>query len=132
MSHKTVYKHGVSSAILAAGDTTLVEFETGPYTHMGFQLSVATQALDNFDLFIRCHESGPWQDITPANWASLAATDYHGLLYSSGNLAALAAAASGYFELQNTGVQAVQIKVSAAVDGAIVSWWASFDNEGEG
>jgi hypothetical protein len=116
------FQHKVTSAISATGDTSVavIENKVG-YTKLCFHAGVATQALDNFDLFIKAHEDATARDVTPANWASLAATDYPGIKYSSGNLAALAAAANGYFEMDITGLAEVEIKVSAAVTGAAVT-----------
>ncbi len=119
-SNTKFFDQAVSAAIPAAGDTTLVTIPVFKYSVLCFQFAVATQALDNFDVLVKCHPDGTvYSDITPTNWAALTA----GARFrdSSGNLAAQAAASTGYFSMYVDGLEKVRINVSAAVDGALVT-----------
>jgi hypothetical protein len=118
---KSVIFEKTVTGVLATGDTDLIVIGNREYAKLCVHLAVTGQALDNFDVLAKANPAGVIVNVTPANWASLADTDYPGILYASGNLAALAAAASGYFEMDVTGLREITLRASAAVDGAAVA-----------
>jgi len=105
---------------LATNGTLAKILNTHGKTRLCFHFDVATNALDNFDVNVKAHDDATAVDITPANWASLAAGEYR-FLYASGNLAAQGAGTSGYFEMDITGLKEIDITASAAVGAASVT-----------
>lgn len=102
------------------GDTSIAKIDVRGMSKLCFHINVATQNLDNFDVLVKGHPDATQRDITPANWASLAAGEWR-FKYASGDLAALAAAGNGYFEMDVSGLTEVEIEASAAADSASVS-----------
>lgn len=109
-------------SVPAAGNTQLLAVNVQRISRIFVQFSVATQNLDAFIIQIQDHPSGALQTI-----ASVAG-DYtapKGLLVgTSGDLTTVAAAGSGWFILDTTGLYAVVISASAAVDSAAVTIYA--------
>jgi hypothetical protein len=101
------------------GDTSLATIRPEGRTLLCMHVAVATQALDNFDVKGRSHDSASMQDFTPANWASLTAG--HRVRRASGNLAAQAAGSEGYFEMDVSGLKELEILASGAADSAAVT-----------
>jgi len=118
---KSVIFEKTVTGIPATGDTDLISIGNREYTKLCVHVAVTGQALDNFDVLARSNPAGALVNVTPADWSALAATDYPGILYASGNLATLAAAASGYFEMDVTGLREITLRASAAVNGASVA-----------
>lgn len=107
----------------ATGLTDLATIKNTSSTLLCFHFDVATQALDDFDVFVRAHNSAQLQNITPADWTILGTGTR--FLHASGNLAAIAAAGNGYLEMDISGLVEVVVRVSAAVNNALVtSYWS--------
>jgi len=110
--------------VAGTGDTTIATIAVNGQSRLCFHFGVATQALDNLDVLVKAHSSATAVDITPADWASLAAGDYR-FLKASGNLAGVAAAGTGYFEMDVLGLVEVTIEASAAADSAsVTAYWS--------
>lgn len=103
----------------AAGDTTIASIGNPGKKLLCFHFNVATQALDNFDVLVKAHRDATAVDLTPADWTVLTAGGR--FLFASGDLAAVAAAASGYFEMDVTGLDEIIVKASGAVNNASVT-----------
>lgn len=102
----------------ASGLTTIATILVGDKKLLCFHFAVATQNLDDFDVLIKAHPGATAQDITPT-WTALVAGSR--FLHASGNLAAVAASAVGYFEMDVAGLDSVEVKASAASDSAAVT-----------
>lgn len=107
----------------AAGLTTLAVIKNPRAAkYLFFQFDVITQALDDFDVVGVGHSAAGAADFTPANWAVPASVpNAVRVKESSGNLAAQAAATSGWFGMDITGLSEITVKVSAAVNNATVT-----------
>lgn len=103
----------------ASGLTSLAIIKVENRRLLCFHFDVATQNVDDFDVLVKSHPDATAVDITPTDWTSL--TSGSRFLFASGNLAAVAAAAKGYFEMDVAGLHEVEIKVSGAVNNASVT-----------
>lgn len=101
------------TAIPAAGLTTVATIDCAGRDKLIVQVTPGTNALDDFDVFGKVHPGGAEMNATPANWAAL--SNEWRVTKASGNLAALGAASTGWFEMTVTGFKQVVIKVSGSV-----------------
>lgn len=108
----------------ATGLTTIATINTMGRKLLNFAFSVATQALDDFDVKGKEHPDGPQFDYTPAGgWTAPDEGDR--IVEASGDLAAVAAGADGKFAMDVSGLYEVEILASAAVDSASVTpFWS--------
>lgn len=107
----------------AAGNTELLELTTVGVEKISFQVDNTVQALDAFVVQGRVHQDASY--FTIASAAGDFSAPSGRVLAANGALVTLAAAASGRFDLDTSGLYSVKILASAAVDGAIVSIYAS-------
>jgi hypothetical protein len=122
---------GEAVTLLASGLTAIATIKNPQgATKLCFHVDIATQAGDDFDIFGRAHGSAQLQNFTPADFASIpAASRIKAALvhttssgaYVDANLNGLAVTENGYFEMDITGLTEVVVKMSAAVDGAVVT-----------
>jgi len=106
-------------SVPASGLTTIATIQNNSKKLLCFHFDVATQALDNFDVLARAHNGAQLQDLTPALWTSLPSGGR--FLYASGDLAAVAAAGNGYFEMDIAGLSEIVVKASGAADSASIT-----------
>jgi hypothetical protein len=121
MDSTTTIENGSAAAVVApgAGNTTLATITNTCRRLLCFHFDVATQALDAFIVKGKAHASAQLQDFSPASWS---APDAGGrFIRTSGNLAAVAAAGNGYFEMDISGLVEIDVLVSAAADSASVT-----------
>ena len=112
-----------STAVPTSGDTTIAQIDVNGKTLLCFHFAVATNNLDNFDVTARPHPDAAQHDFTPADWTSLPSGGR--FRRASGNLAAVAAAGTGYFEMDVSGLDQVVVKASATGGAAAVtSYWS--------
>lgn len=103
-------KNAVTVAASGGGDTTIAEIDVSGKKKLCFHMVNSTgAALNNFDALVKPTENASYVDITPANWAALAAAEYR-FKYSNGNLAALATSGVGYFEMDVSGLHTVKLE----------------------
>jgi hypothetical protein len=110
---------GDAVACPASGDTVVSTIAINGQTRLCYHFAVATQNVDNFDVLVKAHPTATAVDITPADWTDVSGTAR--FQFSSGNLAAVAAAGTGYFEMDVTGLSEVVVEVSGAVNNASVT-----------
>jgi hypothetical protein len=113
-----------TETLLASGNTQLIELNlhTG-VEKVSFQVDVTTQALDAFIVQGRVHQDASY--FTIANAAADFSAPSGRILAANGALCSLAAAASGRFDLDTSGLFSVKVSASAAVDGAVVTIYAT-------
>lgn len=109
---------------LAAGLTTIATIKTRGKDYLAFQFDVAAQALDDFDVLGKVHSAAQLLDFT-LDWTVDPPGGHRIEEYTSTgaseNLAVTPAGGNGYFKMRVTGLDEVQVKVSAAVDGALIT-----------
>lgn len=106
------------------GNTTILDWDVTRLARIFVEISnAAGQALDVFQIQARAHPDGDF--ITLYSTSGDFGTPIGLLVGTSGNLAALAAAAVGFFIMDVTGIERVRILASAAADSAIVSVYAT-------
>lgn len=115
------FANNTVTGIPAAGNTDILEFLLPHIAQTFVQFSVATQALDAFIVLGRAR--GATSYVTLYN--AITATPGGLILAASGTLATTAAAGTGWFMMNTLGLDAIKIQVSAAVDGAAVTMYAS-------
>lgn len=117
----SVIENGSAAAVAcpAAGDTTIADITNTGRRLLCFHFDVATQALDAFKVSARAHASAQLVDFTPANWLALDAGGR--FRRTNGDLAAVAAAGNGYFEMDVDGLVEIVVKASGAVNNASVT-----------
>jgi hypothetical protein len=102
-----------------AGNTTIATITNAGKKLLCFHFDVVTQALDAFVVKGRAHTSAQQIDFSPAAWAT---PDAGGRIRrTNGNLAAVAAAGNGYFEMDIDGLAEITVQASAAADSAAVT-----------
>lgn len=103
----------VVTAIPAGSDTDILEIFTLGLTRIGVYFDVATNAIDKFVVSARFHPDAPYIslytaiDVTPTESPLVGA--------ASGTLASTAAAGTGWFTMDVTGIYAIKITVSGTV-----------------
>ena len=111
------------ASFLAAGDTVLATIDCQGCDLLLFHFDVTTQALDNFDVFAKAHPDAQYEDFTPASWTVLPTNGR--FVEADGDLNTQAAGSSGYFGMRVSGLALVQVRISAAVNGALVTpFWS--------
>jgi len=115
---------GAAATVAGTGLTTVSTIDTGVgYTRLCYHFAVATQNLDDFNVEGKAHASATVVDFTPTSWTSLPAGGR--IIESSSDLAAVAAAAAGYFCMDVQGLVQIIVKASAAADSASVTpYWS--------
>lgn len=121
-----------SPAIVAGtGNTTVATIPVWSLEKLFVEISVATQALDAFLIYIK---GRGWQDYRLAYSQSIDYTTPGGLLIgcddgsgagNNGDMTTIAAGDTGFLAMDVRGLDEVQIKVSAVADSASVTVKAS-------
>jgi hypothetical protein len=112
-SSRRLIAENASVAVAVAGDTTLLELIVADINELGVSIAPTTNALDAFKVLGKFHPSGAF--VTLYSTAG-AYTSPAGLVVgASGDLTALAAAATGWLILNVTPLYAVRLDASAAV-----------------
>src|SRR4051812_31597634 len=108
-------ENGSAAAVAcpAAGNTTIATIANTGRRLLCFHFDVATQALDAFVVSGKAHADAQLVDFSPANWAALDAGGR--FRRTNGNLAAVAAAGNGYFEMDIDGLVSIVVAASGAV-----------------
>lgn len=107
----------VATAITAAGDSILMTIPTLGLKNIGVDFSVTLQALDAFKVSAQFHQDSAFVLL----YSAITSTPAGLIIAASGTLASQAASSTGWFIMDVRGIYAVQISVSAAVDGAAVT-----------
>lgn len=97
---------------------------------ISFQVDNITQALDAFVVEGRVHQDASY--FTIANAAGDFSAPSGRVLAANGALVTLAAAASGRFDLDVSGLYSIRVSASAAADSAVVTIYASGSAAGSG
>lgn len=125
MSFQPEIVHGSAAGVVvpAAGNTSLAIIKNSRGAkYLFFQIDVITQALDAFLVKGRGHGDAAQADFSPAAWATPGAPgNAVRVKETSGNLAAQAAASSGWFGMDVTGLSEIEVLCSAAVNNATVT-----------
>lgn len=117
----------------AASDEVLAVISNPGFDWLLYEFEVATQALDNFDVFGRVQAVAAAQikDFT-IDWTVDPPTGHRIKEYTSTgtgeNLSVTPAGGHGYFLMRVSGLAEITIKGSAAVNGAVVSQRYSLRN----
>jgi hypothetical protein len=106
-----VIAENVSVTVTLTGNTVLLEVPVEDIDQLGVELSSVTQAFDAFIFEGRMSPNGAYQTIKSTGWGTPGGL----LLATSGDLAALAAAASGFAVLDMRGLYSVRFQGSKAV-----------------
>ena len=117
----------LSVAVAQAGNTTILEVDVREMDRLFVQVDVTGQALDAFAIAAKTHSNGAYQTLysTVADFTFTGATGPGILVGTSGDLTIIAAAASGWFILDVSGLAFVRVQVSSGnVAGSTVSAYA--------
>jgi hypothetical protein len=106
-----VIAENVSVTVTLTGNTVLLEVPVEDIDQLGVELSSVTQAFDAFIFEGRMSPNGSYQTIKSTGWATPGGL----LLASSGDLAALAAGASGFAVLDVRGLYSARFQGSKAI-----------------
>jgi hypothetical protein len=114
-------------SVAGTGNTTLITgLDVSRYSHMLFSMDVSTQALDAFIISIKAHSDDTYRTLKSA------AADFtapSGVLLEcessagTGDLTTVPASGSGWFIMQVSGINSLQIQASAAADSASVQMY---------
>jgi hypothetical protein len=98
---------------------TIATIDVSAGSRLGAQIAVAGQALDQLKISARFHASGAYQTIYDSAGTG-------GIFDQvSGDLTTIAAAASGWFLLDVTGIESIQIQAACAADnGSSTVYWS--------
>jgi hypothetical protein len=108
----------VVANLLAAGDTALLEVQTGDLERLTVEIVLsADQALDTFVMQAKIHRDSAYVQITNA----ITATPGGVVILASGTLATTGAGATAWALLDVRAFHSVKFLASAAVDGADVT-----------
>lgn len=119
-----VHGSGPQVAIPAAGNTIIATIKNSRGAkYLFFQVDNAvSQALDAFQVLGRAHGDSQLADFSPAAWATpQTLPNAFRVKETSGNLAALASGASGWFGMDVTGLSEIVVQCSAAVNNASIT-----------
>jgi hypothetical protein len=127
-----VLGNSVAVTAPAAGYTTVADIGNLNSSILCFQFTVAAQALDQFQILGRAHGSAPFVTIGVSgnSWTDKAAANSNiaigsRILETNGNLDAVGAGSNGYFAMDISGLVEIQVQVSAAVNGAVITpYWS--------
>lgn len=122
-----------SASAVTVGGTGLTTIATISNRHnvlLCFHFDVATQNVDDFQVYGRAHTDAQLQDLTPT-WSTLTTATGRFLLASvcttstgafvDTDLDTVATTQNGYFEMDVTGLSEIVVKASAAADSASVT-----------
>lgn len=116
----SAYRTGIS--VPASGNTILLTIPVESCETMGVEVKPTVNALDAFIIEAKFHPGG---DFVTLYSAAGDFTSPAGLVIgASGDLTALAAAATGWVILDTRGLYAVRISASGAADGTLVDIYA--------
>jgi hypothetical protein len=118
-----------SVSVPATGNTQLLEIITEAIEKVSFQVDNTVQALDAFIVEARVHRDAAY--VTVANAAGDFSAPSGRILSATGALVTLAAAASGRFDMDVSGLYSVRVSASAAVDSAVVNIYAGGSQAGQ-
>lgn len=116
---RSVLAENLSVSVPAAGTTEVLTLPLDGITEVGIEFTVATQALDAFQVHGQMHPSGAFQALYDT--AGDYTTPIGLVIGTSGDLTAQAAGTTGWIILDVAPLYALKIKVSAAADSAVVS-----------
>lgn len=103
--------------VAATGNTTIGTVELhGEGKWICFEVAVADQALDAFIMQVQTHPDGSWHTYID-DWT----TPDDGVVFTTGNLAAIAAAGVAFAIVDQCAFYAIRFLASAAVDGADIN-----------
>jgi hypothetical protein len=105
------------TGIPASGNTDILDVNVEDIDQLGIELYPTLQNIDGFIFYGRMHPDGSYQSVKSATWNTVGGL----LLATSGDLAALAAAGTGFAVLDVRGFYSVKFAVSSAVDGLALS-----------
>jgi hypothetical protein len=106
-----IFAENVGVTVLAASTGTILEVEVSDIDQLGVELASVTQAFDAFVFQGRMSPNGAYQTIKSSGWNTAGGL----LLATSGDVAALAAGASGFVVLDVRGLYSVRFQASKAV-----------------
>ena len=114
----------------AAALTTIASIPNPGKKLLCFHFDVATQDMDNFDVYAKSHKDAQLVDFTPADWNALVSgervrraarsTTSTGALVD-GALNSVTTLQNGYFEMDVDGLEEIIVQASAAVNNAAVT-----------
>jgi len=106
-----IIAENVSVTVALTGNTVLLEVPLDDIDQLGIEVSSVTQAFDAFIFEGRMSPNGAYQTIKSAAWNTPGGL----LLATSGDIAALAAGASGFVVLDVRGLYSARFQASKAV-----------------